>query len=92
MVRYTSIVFLAAIVCMARYALAFLPTGRLPAAPSLSRHAVASRSMSVAAPQRKRAGVLTMAKDYWEGEWVCADCGYIYDVDTFNGVRFEDQK
>mmetsp|Transcript_5467 Transcript_5467/g.8251 ORF Transcript_5467/g.8251 Transcript_5467/m.8251 type:complete len:156 (-) Transcript_5467:254-721(-) len=29
---------------------------------------------------------------YWEGEWVCADCGYIYDSDACGGVRFEDQK
>ena len=19
-------------------------------------------------------------KGYWEGEWVCADCGYVYDI------------
>lgn len=29
------------------------------------------------------------AKDYWEGEWICADCGYIYNQRAF-GMQFED--
>lgn len=28
---------------------------------------------------------------YWEGEWVCADCGYIYDIDDCGGLYFEQQ-
>lgn len=28
---------------------------------------------------------------YWEGEWVCADCGYIYDSDDCGGLFFEQQ-
>lgn len=31
------------------------------------------------------------AKKYWEGEWVCADCGYIYDIDDCGGLYFEQQ-
>mmetsp|Transcript_43695 Transcript_43695/g.100863 ORF Transcript_43695/g.100863 Transcript_43695/m.100863 type:complete len:149 (-) Transcript_43695:103-549(-) len=30
------------------------------------------------------------AKEYWEGEWICADCGYIYNERAFGG-KFEDQ-
>jgi len=29
--------------------------------------------------------------DYWEGEWICADCGYIYNERAFSG-KFEEQK
>lgn len=30
---------------------------------------------------------------YWQGEWVCADCGYIYDRDfDGGGLYFEQQK
>lgn len=28
---------------------------------------------------------------FWEGEWVCADCGYIYDRDDCGGLAFEQQ-
>ena len=30
---------------------------------------------------------------YWQGDWVCADCGYIYDRDIDGGGKyFEEQK
>merc|ERR1711933_40866 len=28
-------------------------------------------------------------KDYWEGEWICADCGYIYNERSYSS-KFED--
>mmetsp|Transcript_21403 Transcript_21403/g.67145 ORF Transcript_21403/g.67145 Transcript_21403/m.67145 type:complete len:144 (-) Transcript_21403:598-1029(-) len=28
---------------------------------------------------------------YWQGDWVCADCGYIYDRKLFGGRYFEEQ-
>lgn len=31
------------------------------------------------------------AKEYWEGEWICADCGYIYNERAFGG-KFEDMQ
>lgn len=32
-------------------------------------------------------------KGYWEGEWICADCGYVYDRDIDGGgLYFEDLK
>lgn len=48
------------------------------------------------APPTRVVGPLQMAaaaegKSYWEGEWVCADCGYIYDVDDCGGLYFEQQ-
>ena len=31
--------------------------------------------------------------DYWQGEWICADCGYIYDMDVDGGgLYFEELK
>mmetsp|Transcript_34368 Transcript_34368/g.110445 ORF Transcript_34368/g.110445 Transcript_34368/m.110445 type:complete len:133 (-) Transcript_34368:270-668(-) len=30
-------------------------------------------------------------EQYWQGEWVCADCGYIYDRKIFGGRYFEEQ-
>ena len=35
----------------------------------------------------------TLAEDkgYWLGEWICADCGYIYDPELFGGIFFEQQ-
>ena len=26
-----------------------------------------------------------------QGEWICADCGYIYDSSLFGGLFFEEQ-
>ena len=30
-------------------------------------------------------------RTFWEGEWVCADCGYIYDIDDCGGLYLEEQ-
>ena len=31
------------------------------------------------------------AEQYWQGDWVCADCGYVYDRKIFGGRYFEEQ-
>lgn len=31
------------------------------------------------APDLQAFRVSGRAKQYWEGEWICADCGYIYN-------------
>lgn len=31
------------------------------------------------APDLQAFWVSGRAKQYWEGEWICADCGYIYN-------------
>ena len=31
------------------------------------------------------------AEEFWQGDWVCADCGYIYDRSLFGGRFFEEQ-
>lgn len=30
-------------------------------------------------------------RNFWEGEWVCADCGYLYDIDDCGGLYLEEQ-
>ena len=85
MARFTYMLLVA--LALLQYSMAFMPTGRLP---SVNRAQVgASRTMST---RKRAAGGLSMAKDYWEGEWVCADCGYIYDAELFDGKPFEEQK
>ena len=36
--------------------------------------------------------VLAEEKGYWQGEWICADCGYIYDPDIFPGKPFFEEQ
>eukprot|EP00419_Tripos_fusus_P028116 CAMPEP_0172712284 /NCGR_PEP_ID=MMETSP1074-20121228/61007_1 /TAXON_ID=2916 /ORGANISM="Ceratium fusus, Strain PA161109" /LENGTH=183 /DNA_ID=CAMNT_0013536187 /DNA_START=64 /DNA_END=615 /DNA_ORIENTATION=- len=38
-----------------------------------------------------RTALRAEASAYWEGEWICADCGYIYNVRAFQS-KFEDLK
>mmetsp|Transcript_11534 Transcript_11534/g.48004 ORF Transcript_11534/g.48004 Transcript_11534/m.48004 type:complete len:133 (-) Transcript_11534:1558-1956(-) len=37
---------------------------------------------------RARRCVVKMTEEYWQGEWVCVDCGYIYGQSE--GVAFEE--
>lgn len=30
--------------------------------------------------------------EYWQGEWVCADCGYVYDKDLDGGGKYFEQQ
>ena len=42
---------------------------------------------------KKKAVDESAASKYWQGDWVCADCGYIYDIDyDGGGLYFEQQK
>ena len=47
------------------------------------RPAVSSRASSAAMQfGKKKEKIATLEeRGYWAGEWVCADCGYIYDPD-----------
>lgn len=52
----------------------------------------APASRTVASDLRMAAkGAVAPTKNFWEGEWVCADCGYIYDVDDCAGLYLEEQ-
>jgi len=55
--------------------------GALPRATAQSGPAQASRGDLVA----------RRATEYWQAEWICADCGYIYNERSFQS-KFEDLK
>ena len=54
-----------------------------------------SRRISLSKPIARLNTELMMAESnpngYWEGEWICADCGYIYDQDVDGGGLYFEQ-
>ncbi|CEM16421.1 unnamed protein product [Vitrella brassicaformis CCMP3155] len=54
----------------------------------LPRNIIARRAPATALAAET---TLTPPEGYWQGEWVCADCGYIYDPSLFGNKWFEDQ-
>ena len=49
--------------------------------------------MQTFATKRSAKPSYAQEKGYWEGEWICADCGYIYDRDIDGGgLYFEELK
>ena len=51
-----------------------------------------SHANTIVMARGKKAAVATAEElGYWTGEWVCADCGYIYDASLFGGLYFEQQ-
>ena len=79
-------VFLCFVLFLSALSLASCFTG-LKSVPSLNlKTAVSSSKLFAKKPQ-------TTPNGYWEGEWICADCGYIYDRDVDGGgLYFEDLK
>jgi len=58
-----------------------------PTLAAVSLVAVGLKSRQTRVARQARGGEST----YWEGEWICADCGYIYNERVFSG-KFEDQQ
>merc|ERR1719440_1459752 len=54
---------------------------QLAATPFGARPLAATVAMQFG-KQKKSAEELLEEKGYWPGEWVCADCGYIYEPGT----------
>ncbi|KAL7544443.1 hypothetical protein ACHAWF_007824 [Thalassiosira exigua] len=90
------LVLLSAVCLFAASALAFAP-----AAPRAAFHP-ASAARTVAAPtalnvfgnrktEAQKAEEEAKAAKFWAGEWVCKDCGYIYDRSECAGMYFEEQ-
>lgn len=64
---------------------------RLGSAP-LTRFSASNRALA-AAVKKPTPPTKEEAAQYWQGEWVCADCGYIYDIDVDGGgLYFEQQQ
>merc|ERR1719152_436665 len=62
---------------------------RMAAAPMGTRALISVSPLSRVAPiamqfggKKKSAADILEEKGYWPGEWVCADCGYIYEPGT----------
>lgn len=76
---------LVAILCMLLAVVqAFVPS-------TTNSAAIVSRRSSTAPATSSALKMAADAPTYWEGEWVCADCGYIYDRDDCGGLYFEQQ-
>ena len=51
------------------------------------------RSNSVASPRAMSSlKAVTNDKGFWDGEWICADCGYVYDRDIDGGGLYFEGK
>ena len=60
---------------------------------SLKVGAPLSSSSSLGMFKKKESKPAVDPADYWQGEWICADCGYIYDRDVDGGgLYFEELK
>lgn len=84
---------LSAIICLfASSALAFAPG--TPTAIAPSRSIATPTSLSVFGKKKtaaQKAQEEEEAAKYWQGEWVCKDCGYIYNRAECAGMYFEEQ-
>ncbi|KAL7460054.1 hypothetical protein ACHAXS_000522 [Conticribra weissflogii] len=81
-------------------AICLLATGSLGFAPTASRAVVAPRTAAVSTAlgvfgnrktEAQKAEEAEKAAKYWQGEWVCKDCGYIYNRAECAGMYFEEQ-
>ena len=60
---------------------------------SIVRSNTINRQISSISLGAKKATEPEVNNEYWQGEWVCADCGYVYDRDIDGGgLYFEQQK
>jgi rubredoxin len=75
---------------LALLALAFVGQVSAYAGPALARRSALGPVRSQLGMMAKKAKVdVREEKGYWPGEWVCADCGFIYFPDE--PVPFEEQ-
>lgn len=57
----------------------------MPMRPSLSLSRMKAAALSAPSSRGRSGrskGLAAMDMKYWEGEWVCADCGYIYNEEV----------
>lgn len=84
--------------CLASSSLAFSPAAPRTAASPRTSSPVAPRIGTTALhvfgkkkTEAQKAAEAEKAAQYWSGEWVCKDCGYIYDRGECAGMYFEEQ-
>ena len=59
--------------------------------PRLSSLPLQGPSPTSLPAKKKSAAQLEADSKYWQGDWVCADCGYIYNRAECAGLYFEEQ-
>lgn len=77
-----------------RTGFAFTPVSRLAHLAALPKQGVTTTSLNVFGQKKsaqQKADEAAKAALYWEGDWVCADCGYIYQRSECAGLYFEEQ-
>mmetsp|Transcript_68917 Transcript_68917/g.183605 ORF Transcript_68917/g.183605 Transcript_68917/m.183605 type:complete len:143 (-) Transcript_68917:93-521(-) len=81
--------FLIALICLlfASHATAFQPVPNGIARPSVTALNVFGNKKSKVTKAEEAA----KAAEFWQGEWVCKDCGYIYSRAECAGMYFEEQ-
>lgn len=85
MMRNLMLIAVALVALFSQQAMAFAPRSAL-----VSR-VVMNKGMSLSAAGKGKAAV--EESEYWQGDWVCADCGYVFDKDIDGGgLWFEQQK
>ena len=75
-------------------AFAFAPVTPSALAPTRSLSINTPTSLSVFGNKKteaQKAEEEALAAKYWQGEWVCKDCGYIYNRAECAGMYFEEQ-
>eukprot|EP00526_Cylindrotheca_closterium_P024372 CAMPEP_0113632212 /NCGR_PEP_ID=MMETSP0017_2-20120614/16740_1 /TAXON_ID=2856 /ORGANISM="Cylindrotheca closterium" /LENGTH=152 /DNA_ID=CAMNT_0000542753 /DNA_START=39 /DNA_END=497 /DNA_ORIENTATION=+ /assembly_acc=CAM_ASM_000147 len=85
-----------AIICFASTSSAFsVRPGAVVSSPLSTASASASTtSLNVFGKRKTKAQIEeeeALAATYWQGEWVCKDCGYIYQKQECAGMFFEEQ-
>jgi rubredoxin len=94
-----SIIAIFAAICLfATSTLAFAPTAPRavvgPAITPITRSIAVPTNLSVFGKKKteaQKAEEAELAAKYWAGEWVCKDCGYIYNRAECAGMYFEEQ-
>mmetsp|Transcript_14745 Transcript_14745/g.40787 ORF Transcript_14745/g.40787 Transcript_14745/m.40787 type:complete len:148 (-) Transcript_14745:270-713(-) len=90
MKSFTSLIILVLALCSS-FTWGFAPVAprTITTAPSASTTSLNVFGKKKSAAQKAREEEL--AAKYWQGEWVCKDCGYIYQRQECAGMYFEEQ-
>ncbi|CAJ1963013.1 unnamed protein product [Cylindrotheca closterium] len=83
-----------AIICFASSSSAFSVPPSVVSSPIVSAAAPSTTSLNVFGKRKTKAQIEeeeALAAQYWQGEWVCKDCGYIYNKQECAGMYFEEQ-
>ncbi|KAL7536537.1 hypothetical protein ACHAXR_010493 [Thalassiosira sp. AJA248-18] len=88
------IAIISAICIFATTTLAFAPTAPRAIVNPATRSVATPTSLNVFGKKKtaaQKAEEEELAAKYWAGEWVCKDCGYIYNRAECAGMYFEEQ-